>query len=165
MRTALFLTWPQTMLLWGRYVLYSFKCVHLPDVSCSWLMLLGGDGDEEREHHPTRIGGCMCMFVCVDMLPRVVLAIPSFAPIFSSLLPFPSSPLLFLSSLLSPSLYPPPLPSLFSSTSPSSLLSPFSSSSPSFTPFSTYLPQHSWIQGSRTILCCIQWWSFCLYHI
>ena len=35
----------------------SFKCVHLPDVTCSWPMLLGGDGDEVREHHPIRIGG------------------------------------------------------------------------------------------------------------
>ena len=45
-------------------MLYSFKCVHLPDVSCSWPMLLGEDGKEEMEHHPTRIGGCMCIFVC-----------------------------------------------------------------------------------------------------
>ena len=29
-------------------MLYSLKCVHLPDVSCSWPMLLGGDGDEEK---------------------------------------------------------------------------------------------------------------------
>ena len=51
-------------------ILYSFKYVCLPDVSCSWPMLLGEDGEEEREHHPTRMrggslwkGGCMCMFV------------------------------------------------------------------------------------------------------
>ena len=43
----------------------------LPDVTCSWPMLLGGDGEEERELHPTRMrggplwkGGCMCMFAC-----------------------------------------------------------------------------------------------------
>ena len=49
-------------------MLYSFKCVCLPDVSCSWPLLLGGDGEEEREHHPTRLRGIdhsgMCMFVC-----------------------------------------------------------------------------------------------------
>ena len=106
-------------------------------------------------------GGFMCMFVC-DMshgyvakgctayLCDVLLAIPSVAPIFSSLLP----------SLLSPSL---PL------SSPSPLIFPFSSSFPSFTSFSNYmyLPQHSWIQwiqfghDGRPILCCTQWWSFC----
>ena len=57
------------------------------------------------------------------------------------------------------------------SSSPSSLLFPFSSSFPSFTSFSTYLPQHSWIQGiqfghdGRPILCCTQWWSFCPSHM
>ena len=52
-------------------MLFSFKYVCLPVVSCSWPMLLGGNGEEEREHHPTRMrsgplwkGGCMCMFVC-----------------------------------------------------------------------------------------------------
>ena len=50
-------------------LLFSFKYVCLPVVSCSWPMLLGGDGEEEREHNPTRMrsgplwkGGCM--FVC-----------------------------------------------------------------------------------------------------
>ena len=46
-------------------MLYSFKCVRLPDVSCSWPMLLGGDGEEEREHHPTRMRvDHSGMFVC-----------------------------------------------------------------------------------------------------
>ena len=45
----------------------------LPVVSCSWPMLLGGDGEEEREHHPTRMRSAwntlegwvhVYMFVC-----------------------------------------------------------------------------------------------------
>ena len=45
-------------------MLYLFKCVCLPDVSCSWPMLLGGDGEEEREHHPTRMRGRSLWCVC-----------------------------------------------------------------------------------------------------
>ena len=39
-------------------------------MSCSWPMLLGGDGEEERELHPTKMsgplwkGGCIFMLVC-----------------------------------------------------------------------------------------------------
>ena len=54
----------------------------LPVVSCSWPLLLGGDGEEEREH---QVGVCLCVLCPMDMLPSylyrcdVVLAIPSFA--------------------------------------------------------------------------------------
>ena len=64
------------------YYIHSNVCMCLPDVSCSWPMLLGGDGDKEREHHPTRMrnSGCtVCICLCVpchmDMLPRGVLLI------------------------------------------------------------------------------------------
>ena len=115
--------------------MYSFKCVHLPDVSCSWLMVLHGHGEEEMEHHLTRMrcgplwkGGFMCMFVCAmshRYVPKgctvylfdVVLAIPSFAPTFSPLLPFPSSHLLSILPPLSNS-SPPLLPSPPSLPSP-----------------------------------------------
>ena len=67
-------------------MLYSFKCVCLPDVSYSWLILLGGGGEEEMEHYPT-----MNVFVCAmshgyvaegctAYLCDVELAIASFAP-------------------------------------------------------------------------------------
>ena len=59
---------------------YSFKCVRLPDVSCSWPMLLGGDGEEEREHHPTRmplwyVYVCVCHVSWICCIMRGVLLI------------------------------------------------------------------------------------------
>ena len=70
------------------YCIHSNVYAYLPDVSCSWPMLLGGDEEEEREHHPTRMrsgplwkGGSMCIFMCamslccqgVDCLSTVVM--------------------------------------------------------------------------------------------
>ena len=137
-----------TAALYGEGMLYSFKCVCLPDVSCSaWPMLLGGDGEEEREHHPTRmrggplassgkVGVCICMsFLCLSLSSSLPLLSPlpflSPLPLSSPLcfplsaLHFPSSPPL-LSYLSAPLL--PPLPLLFSL-----LLLPC---------FSALLPQH-----------------------
>ena len=103
----------------GEGMFYSFKCVCRSDVSCSWPMLLGGDGDKEREHrteHPTRMRGGPLgkggMFVCAiptDILPRGVLLIC----VMFCLLSLLCSHLLFSPplSLLSPSL---PLSSLLS---------------------------------------------------
>ena len=64
------------------YCIHSNVSVQLPDVSFSLTMLLGGDGEEEREHHPRGgslwKGGCLCVFVCAmshcswDMLLRDV---------------------------------------------------------------------------------------------
>ena len=55
----------------------SFKCVYMLYVSCTRPMLLSGHGEEEREHHPTRIRGgllwkcgCMC-YVCVCHAPQI----------------------------------------------------------------------------------------------
>ena len=64
-------------------MLHSFKCVCLPVVSCSWPMLLGGDGEEEREHHPTRMRArslwyvyvCVCHVSWICCMTRGVLLI------------------------------------------------------------------------------------------
>ena len=69
---SLFLTWPQAMLLWGRYVLFVQMCMSarcelfLADV-IRWTWRRG----KGTPDHPTRMrggllwkGGCMYMFVC-----------------------------------------------------------------------------------------------------
>ena len=141
-------TWPQAMLLWGRYVLFVQMCVSarcelfLADV-IRWRW---GRGKGTPEH-PTRMrgrplwkGGCMCMFVCAiptDMLPRGVLLIcvmfcvlsPPLLP--SSLLSSPFPPLAISLSLL------PPLhfsPSSLPLLSPFPLLFPHSLPSPTICP-------------------------------
>ena len=122
----------------------------LPDVNCSWPILLGGDGEEEREHHASHqdegwLWKGECMFVCTmshryvaegctAYLCDVVQASPSFDPVLISLLSSPSSLL--------------PSPLSFSSSFPKSLPSP------------PICPQQSWIQeiqfghDDRHILCC-----------
>ena len=66
-------------------MLYSFKYVCLPVVSYSWPMLLhvGGDREEERVHHPTRMRGrslwyvyvCVCHVSWICCMTRGVLLI------------------------------------------------------------------------------------------
>ena len=64
--------------------LWKVNCTHsnacLPDVNCSWPMLLGRDGEEEREHHASHqdeenLSVCLCLLCPTDMLPRSVLLI------------------------------------------------------------------------------------------
>ena len=182
----MFLTWPKTMLL---YVV--FKCVCLSDMSCSWPMLLGGDEEKEKEHHPTMqdegwitLERWVYLYVSVCHVPRiccqgVYCLSASYSPPLPSHLLLPlliTSPLPLLPSLLSPFSSPfpssppslsSPLPLLVSISLLSSLLfisSPF----PSFTSFSTYFaPTQLDTMGhdGGPILCCTQWWSFCPSHM
>ena len=48
----------------GEGIFYSFKCVHvyLPDVSCSWSMLLGGKGTPSHQDEEwTTLERCVCV--------------------------------------------------------------------------------------------------------
>ena len=102
------------------------NCTHsnvcLPDVNCSWPMLLGGDVEEEREHHASHqdkgwLWNGECMFLCAmshryvaegytAYLCDVVQASLSIDPVLISLLSSPSS---LLPSPLSFSLPSPPI--------------------------------------------------------
>ena len=148
-----------------------FKCVCLPDMSCYWPMLLGGDEEEEREHHPTMqdegwitLERWVYLYVCVCHVPRICCR--GVYCLSASYSPPPS----LLSHLLLPLLITSPLPLVHFPP----LLPPLHLSSSSLLPSPPsppILPQHSWIQwirfghDGRPILCCTQWWSFRPSHM
>ena len=145
MRTALFLTWPQAMLLWGRYVQMCMSAseLFLADV-IRWTWRRG----KGTLDHPTRMrggllwkGGCMYMFVCAMSHGYVAKGCTAYlCDVLQACYPLICSHILF-----SPPL-PLLLPSFPLSSTSSPLLSPLplSSSFPSFTSFSNYLPQIVW---------------------
>ena len=74
---ALFLTWPQALLLWGMYFACTYLILCLPDVSCSWPIFCLVDMDKRNRSTITpgwcwrKVGwvhGCVSLCVPCDTI-------------------------------------------------------------------------------------------------